>query len=167
LIKIAGLGSIWAEVKRSFNGALCFKGRLGIFKERKMEIEAFLLCDAATNQQGKLNVLGAFYNIFAKEMPMEYPACAVAMRIRFERIEEGEHTIKVQMIDEDGKSTGPKLRGDIGVRFADDLDFVVANFVLNIQRLKFEKYGKYRIDLAIDGQITSSLPFIVRKAPNP
>ncbi|MHC4882477.1 MAG: DUF6941 family protein, partial [Planctomycetota bacterium] len=32
-------------------------------------MEAFLLCDAATDQNGKLNVLGAFDNIFAKETP--------------------------------------------------------------------------------------------------
>lgn len=131
-----------------------------------MNIEAFLLCEAATNHQGKLNVLGAFDNIFAKQMPFVLPACAVAVRIRFERIEEGQHNIKLQMIDEDGKSIGPKLSGDIDVRFRDDLDLIVPNFVLNIQHLKFEKYGKYRIDLAIDGQIASSLPFIVRKAPN-
>ena len=131
-----------------------------------MNIEAFLLCEAATNHQGKLNVLGAFDNIFAKQMPFVLPACAVAVRIRFERIEEGQHNIKLQMIDEDGKSIGPKLSGDINVRFRDDLDLIVPNFVLNIQRLKFEKYGEYRIDLAIDGQIASSLPFIVRSAPN-
>ena len=29
-----------------------------------MNLESFLLCDAATDQQGKLNVLGAFDNIF-------------------------------------------------------------------------------------------------------
>jgi len=131
-----------------------------------MNIEAFLLCEAATNHHGKLNVLGAFDNIFANQMPFVLPACAVAVRIRFERIEEGQHNIKLQMIDEDGKSIGPKLSGDIDVRFRDDLDLIVPNFVLNIQRLKFEKYGEYRIDLAIDGQIKGSLPFIVRKAPN-
>ena len=131
-----------------------------------MDIEAFLLCECATESEGKLNVLGAFVNIFAMQMPFVFPACSVAARIRFERIEEGKHKVKLQMIDEDGKSIGPKLSGGINVRFGEDLDLVVTNFVLNIQRLKFEKYGKYRIDLAIDGKIVSSLPFIVRKAPD-
>jgi len=127
-----------------------------------MNIEAFLLCDAATDQQGKLNILGAFDNIFAKKMPTMHPACAVAARIRFEKIEEGSHTIRIHIIDEDGKSIGPKLQGNINVRIGDDVDSTATNIVLNIQRLKFEKYGQYRIDLAIDNQIKASLPFHVK-----
>ncbi len=131
-----------------------------------MNIEAFLLCDAATDQQGKLNILGAFDNIFAKKVPTMHPACAVAARIRFEKIEEGSHTIRIHIIDEDGKSIGPKLQGNINVRIGDDADSTATNIVLNIQRLKFEKYGQYRIDIAIDNQIKASLPFHVRKISN-
>ncbi len=131
-----------------------------------MNIEAFLLCDAATDQRGKLNILGAFDNIFAKKMPTMHPACAVTARIRFEKIEEGSHTIRIHIIDEDGKSIGPKLEGNVNVRIGDDVDSTATNIVLNIQRLKFEKYGQYRIDLAVDNQIKGSLPFHVREIPN-
>ncbi|MBA7628660.1 hypothetical protein ES703_36155 [subsurface metagenome] len=131
-----------------------------------MNIEAFLLCDAATEQQGKLNVLGAFDNISAKKMPTMHPACAIAARIRFEKIEEGNHPIRIHIIDEDGKSIGPKLQGNINVSIRDDVDSTTANIVLNILRLKLEKYGQYRIDLAIDNQIMGSLPFNVREIPN-
>ena len=126
-----------------------------------MNIEAFLLCDAATDQRGKLNILGAFDNIFAKKMPTMHPACAIAARIRFEKIEEGSHTIRIHIIDEDGKPIGPKLQGNMNVSIGDDVDSRTANIVLNIQRLKFEKYGQYRIDLAIDNQIKASLPIHV------
>ena len=51
-----------------------------------MNIEAFLLCDAATGHQGKLNVLGAFDTIYAKQLPVIHPACAIALRIRFTKI---------------------------------------------------------------------------------
>ena len=131
-----------------------------------MNIEAFLLCDAATDQQGKLNILGAFDNISAKKMPTMHPACAVAARIRFEKIEEGSHTIRIHIIDEDGKSIGPKLEGNVNVRIGDDVDSTATNIVLNIQRLKFEKYGQYRIDLAIDNQIKGSLPLNVKEILN-
>jgi hypothetical protein len=131
-----------------------------------MNIEAFLLCDAATDQLGKLNILGAFDNIFAKKMPTIHPACAVASRIRFNKIEEGSHPIRIQIIDEDGKSIGPKLEGNVNIRIGGDTDSTVANIVLNIQRLKFEKYGQYRIDLAIDNQIKGSLPLYVKEPPN-
>ena len=131
-----------------------------------MNIEAFLLCDAATNPQGRLNVLGAFDNIFAKKIPIKHPACAIAMRIRFEKIEEGDHPMRINIIDEDGNSIGPKLEGNISIRLGPGLDSYAANIVLNIQGLEFKKYGKYRIDLAIDGQIKGSLPLTVREVPN-
>ena len=130
-----------------------------------MNIEAFLLCDAATDQQGKLNVLGAFDNIFTKEVPTMHPACAVAARIRFEKIEEGSHPIRIRIIDEDGKAIVPDLQGNINVSIGDKADSMTANIVLNLQRLKLEKYGQYRIDLAIDNQIMSSLPFYLRETP--
>jgi hypothetical protein len=130
-----------------------------------MNIEAFLLCDAATDQQGKLNVLGAFDTIWAKNVPTMHPACAIAVRIRFEKIEEGSHPIRIHIIDEDGKSIGPNLQGNINVNVGDDMDSGIANIVLNIQRLKLEKYGQYRIDIAIDNQIKGSLPFYVREIP--
>jgi hypothetical protein len=131
-----------------------------------MNIEAFLLCDAATDQQGKLNVLGAFDNIWTKKVPAIHPACAIAARIRFEKVEEGNHPIRIYIIDEDGKSIGPKLEGNVNVRIGDDVDSTATNIVLNIQGLKFEKYGQYRIDLAVDNQIKGSLPFHVRETPN-
>jgi hypothetical protein len=131
-----------------------------------MNIEAFLLCDAATEQQGKLNVLGAFDNIWTKNVPAIHPACAIVARIRFEKIEEGNHPVKIQIIDQDGGNIGPKLEGNISVRIASNLDSSIANLILNIQRLKFKQYGQYRIDLAVDGEIKASLPLRVTKVKN-
>ena len=131
-----------------------------------MEIEAFLLCDAASDQQGKLNVLGAFDHIFPAQMPYILPACAVATRIRFEKIENGHHPLKINIIDEDGHGVGPKLDGALGVQVPDNLDSLAVNFIFCIQQLKLNKYGKYRIDLAIDGQMQNQLPFRVVPAPN-
>ena len=130
-----------------------------------MNIEAFLLCDCATAQRGKLNVLGAFDSIYAKKTPIVHPACTVATRIRFERIEEGEHKVSIAVIDEDGKAIVPRLNGNISVKARPDGGSSVVNLILNLQRLKFENYGEYRIDLAIDGKVEGSLPFSVREVP--
>ena len=132
-----------------------------------MNIEAFLLCDCATqDRQGKLNVLGAFDNIFIAQVPYVHPACTVAGRVRFSKIEEGDHKIQINIIDEDGKEIGPKkLEGHLTVRLGDDVGSGAFNFILNFQRIKFEKHGQYRIDLAIDGRQEGSLPFYVRKIP--
>jgi len=131
-----------------------------------MNIEAFLLCDAATEQQGKLNILGAFDNIYARQLPTIHPACAIALRIRFGISEEGSHPVKILVIDEDARPAGPKLEGNINVKVMEGMDSAVANLILNIRGLKFEKYGKYRIDLTIDNQTIKDLPLTVREVPN-
>ncbi|MCI0499159.1 MAG: hypothetical protein L0Y36_05715 [Planctomycetales bacterium] len=130
-----------------------------------MNVEAFLLCDAATDQHGKLNVLGAFDNIFFKQMPARQPSCSVATRIRFDKIEEGLHSFRIHIINQDGVNIGPKLEGKIDTRPAPNLDSVVTNVILNIQGLEFKQKGKYRIDLAVDGQIQASLPLWVSQVP--
>lgn len=130
-----------------------------------MEIEAFLLCDAATEQQGKLNVLGAFDNFWVRQMPARIPQCAVVARVRFETIEQGSHSVKIQIIDEDGQNIAPKLEGSISVLAAPGMDSSVANLILNIQGLEIKKYGRYQIDLAIDGQSQASLPLRVNEVP--
>lgn len=130
-----------------------------------MDIEAFLLCDAATEQHGKLNILGAFDHIWAKQLPAKHPFCSVATRVRFEKIEEGNHSVKIQIIDEDGNSISPKLEGSVFVQAGPGFDSSVANLILNIQGLEFKKYGRYQIDLAIDDNIQASLPLRVSEIP--
>ncbi len=131
-----------------------------------MEIEAFLLCDAATDQQGKLNVLGAFNPIFTRQIPYTLPSCAIAARMRFEKIESGSHPLKINLIDEDGHGVGPKVSGKLDVQVPDNLDSLAINFIFQIRDLTLNHYGKYRIDLAVDGQIQNQLPFRVVPVPN-
>lgn len=127
-----------------------------------MRVELFSLCDAATVGAGKLNMLGAFDTILATEMPAIHPQCAIALRIRFESIERGEHRVTINFVDEDGKHIIPPANGTIKVNFPDGQRSGSANFILNIQRLKLEKYGEYSIDLAIDERIETSLPLFVK-----
>jgi hypothetical protein len=131
-----------------------------------MNIESFLLCDAATDQRGKLNILGAFDNIFAKEFPVRHRMCCIAARIRFSKIEDGEHMVRIFIIDADGNSIGPKLEGNINVHIGDNLATAAVNLILNIQGLEFKGYGQYQIDLAVDGNVQASLPLYVRPLPN-
>ena len=126
-----------------------------------MEIEIFALCDAATDYGGKLNLLGTFDMIQTKQFPATHPYCSVALRVRFERIEEGDHRVRISIVDEDGKSIGPSVDGSIGVKFPPDLLSVCTNMVLNITGMKFEKPSRYSVDLAIDNRHEKSLPLTV------
>jgi hypothetical protein len=130
-----------------------------------MEVEIFALCDAATDYAGKLNILGTFDAVRARQFPVAFPHCAVALRLRFEHIEEGEHRVRMNFVDEDGRAIVPSLDNSLTVQFPTEEPSICANMVLNINGMKFEKPGRYAIDLAIDGRHERSLPINVAETP--
>lgn len=132
-----------------------------------MKVEMFVLCDAATEHMGKLNLLGTFDSIHARQVPAAHPFCAVAMRLRFERSERGDHRIRVNLIDADGQLVIPSLDANLQVRFAEEAPSFAMNLILNLQGIRFVRFGEYSIDLIADGQPVASLPLFVRQMPSP
>jgi hypothetical protein len=127
-----------------------------------MTIQVAVLCDAATDYNGKLNLLGTFDTIYAPQLPVHHPQCSVAMRVAFERAEEGPHQLAIHFVDEDGQ---PILRGTevpLEVIFPADATFISRNFIVNIQQLKFEKTGLYAVDLILDNRRLCSIPLAVK-----
>jgi hypothetical protein len=132
-----------------------------------MRVEIFALCDAATDSHGKLNLLGTFDTLAAVSFPSRHPHCSIALRLRFRRIEEGTHRVRLQFVDEDGQPVIPPLDGQLDVHCRPEADSASANLVLNLQSLPLNRPGRYSIDLAIDGREEASLPLYVVQAPQP
>ena len=128
-----------------------------------MRVEVFSICDAATNDANKLNILGIFDAIWAAKVPVLHPQCAIALRIRFDAHEVGEHTVAVSFMDADGKHVIPSAQGVIQVTLANGQRSGSADLILNIQSLRLESFGEHSIDLAIDGANAASLPLFVKK----
>ena len=128
-----------------------------------MKVELFVLCDAAADYNGKLNILGTFDTIWAKQIPAVHPQCAIALRVRFSRIEEGDHMVRINIVDEDGKAVIPSLEAGIHVQFREMPSSVSMNMIFNIQGLKINNYGEYSIDLAINGRHEASLPLYMNR----
>lgn len=132
-----------------------------------MTIQIAVLCDAATDYGGKLNLLGTFDTIFTHQLPAAYPQCAVALRIIFTRIEEGSHKVKMNFVDEDGRFVMPSIDMPVDVSVPGDASFVARNFLINIQQLKFDRIGEYSVDIALDGRQEASIPLMVRQVAKP
>ena len=130
-----------------------------------MKIEAFVLCDAATESYGKLNVLGAFDQIYAAKLPLAPLSCAVALRLRFAKMEEGPHRVRLQFVDSDGKSIFPPMEGPIYPRMGADVESVAVNMIINLQNIKLDAFADYQINLAVDNIAMASLPLRIREAP--
>src|SRR4051812_12534412 len=130
-----------------------------------MDIQVAVLCDAATDYSGKLNLLGAFDTICASQMPAVHPQCSIALRMTFSKSEEGTHEVKLSFVDEDGKLVMQGIPITLEVAVPEETIFISRNFIINIQQLKFEKPGLYSIDISMDGEQEGSIPLLVKHIP--
>lgn len=132
-----------------------------------MKIEIFSLCDAATDNHGKLNILGTFDQIYAAKMPVVHPACAIALRLRFDKMEEGAHSVKLQLVNPDGVPVFQPMEGEVHPRMGVDVGSVAVNLILNFQHIKFDDFADYQINLSVGDMALASLPLRVREMPRP
>lgn len=132
-----------------------------------MNLEAALICDAATDSGGKLNVLGAFDTVFAAAVPFKHQHMAIALRIRFAGHELGEHTVKIHFMDSDGQKVIPPLDGKLNIQFGAGAETAVGNLIINLNNVEFKQPGEYAVEIAIDGAQVHSMPFFVKTRPQP
>lgn len=131
-----------------------------------LKLEIFTLCDSAVDYGGKVCILGAFDSVAAAEAPYTVTHCAVVARMRFHRIEEGNHKLRVTLADQDGKMIMPNVDAQVGVRFTEKAQSATFNLVMQINGLKLEQFGEYTVDLAVDGVHQGSLPLYFGKSPH-
>ena len=131
-----------------------------------MNIQVAVLCDAATDDNGKLNLLGAFDTIYTQQLPAVHPQCSIALRVTFSSDDEGKHQLQLNFVDADGHSimvNFPPI--PVEVSLPEDMHFGTRNFIVNLQQMKFENPGLYSIDISLDGQPQTSIPLLVRHNP--
>jgi hypothetical protein len=130
-----------------------------------MNIQVAVLCDAATNDHEKLNLLGAFDTIYAQQLPAFHPQCSVALRLTFTPGEEGHHQITLNFVNADGRAIMPPMDLPASVVIPDDAHFVTRTFIINIQQLKFNEPGMFSLDIQLNGRSQASIPLLVKHVP--
>lgn len=126
-----------------------------------VQLEILTFCDAATEQGGRLNILGATDHIGTPVLPFKYPQCAVVARLRAARIEEGSHTMRLMIIDADGQPL-LNVEGKMEIRFHQGMGGVV-NLIINAHQLEFREAGEYALEIAVDGIQLGSTPLFVQQ----
>ena len=132
-----------------------------------MNIQVAVLCDAATDDNGKLNFLGAFDTIYAPQLPAVHPQCAVALRVTFNAGDEGTRKLMLNFVNADGRAIMPPIEIPVAVALPDDAYFLTRNFIVNIQQLRFTEPGLYRVDVRLDGESQASIPLLVKMIKRP
>ena len=130
-----------------------------------MNVQVAVLCDAATDDNGKMNLLGAFDTIYAQQLPAVHPQCAVALRVTFAADDEGKRKLKLNFINADGRAIMPAIEVPVAVALPDDAHFLTRNFIVNIQQLKFAEAGLYSVDVRLDDKSQVAIPLLVKLPP--
>jgi hypothetical protein len=127
-----------------------------------VNVQVAILCDAATDDNGKLNLLGAFDTIYAQQLPAVHPQCAVALRVTFVTGDEGQRKLALNFINADGHPVMPAMEIPVAIALPEDVYFVTRNIIVNIQQLKFVEAGLYSVDVLLDGKSLARIPLQVK-----
>lgn len=125
-----------------------------------MQVEFLTYCDAATDYEGRLNILGATDRFVAPYLPFRQPNCAVALRLRAIRGEEGDHMVHIALVDSD-RRTQMNVNGEIAFRLPADVQHGVVQMVVNVQGLDFLVEGEYALIVEVDGRLVARQPLTV------
>jgi hypothetical protein len=128
-----------------------------------MKIELLALADFAADYGGKLSVIGIFDTIFARQMPAVHPHCCLAVKLRFDKEEEGQKRLRLSICDDDGRLVLPAMEIPINVAMPADAQTNTIQVVANIAGMKIETFGEYSIDLELDGRHEGSSPLFARQ----
>ncbi len=126
-----------------------------------MQLEILTFCDAAAEYGGRLSILGATDNLTSDEIPFRYPHCALAVRLRAARVEQGHHNVRLMVIDADGEPI-LNIDGGMDVNVSSTIGSSM-HLIVNAQNLEFKREGEYAIEVAVDGIQLGSSPLMVRK----
>ena len=129
-----------------------------------MKVELLAICDAATDYQGRLSILGVFEGIAAPKLPVLRDRCSIVTRMRFASDEAGSHQLRIALRNKKGVLLMPELKARFSVKPSVESGSVAANLVLNLNKLKIDEFGRHEIVLFVDDKMVESIPLTVARA---
>lgn len=135
-----------------------------------MRAEFLVVCDFAVDQGGKLTLLGTFDTIKAVQVPITLGTMGVGLRLRPERNERlpKDYKVEVKLVGPDGASIST-LNAELRMKQTPaekDLETTSAQLAFSLIGVVFPAYGKYRVELWVDGEQKHYIPiFVVEGSP--
>ena len=119
----------------------------------RVEVRFAILADAANKaENGKLNLLGTFDRISAKEFPATHLGAKLVVRLAMSSSETGkEHDIAFVLIDEDGKELAAS-RGKMKIKQVKAVLDSHVDLIVDFPVMPFPKPGNYRIDILVNDE---------------
>lgn len=130
-----------------------------------MELDLAVMADAANvSQEGKLNILGVFDTIWARDFPVRHPAMVFVLRVRADFTDQGTHHLQVRLMDADGNQLF-KAEGPLQVPSAAPGRHTRPHIIMGLNGITFAKPGDYSFEVMVDDHHLKSIPLHLLRAP--
>jgi hypothetical protein len=131
-----------------------------------LNIDFAFVCDYA-DVTGKINALGiGFDTIYSPTIPCKHNLFFLVIQIRANSLEIGEKEVEVNLIDDDGKSILPPLRGKITMFKPASGTETISRLALQFQNVEFPRYGTYSLHALVDGHEMVRVPIKISQPPS-
>ena len=131
-----------------------------------MQLKFAFLCDYAQESGGKLNALGAGWDmLYAQSLPVQHPMMCFVAKLSGTIAEAGTKTITLRLIDADGTDIIPAVSQPVPFEVKPPTLEGNINYLLQLGGLLFQKYGTYAFHLTVQDNEMVSLPFSVLMPP--
>lgn len=129
-----------------------------------MNLDFAFVCDYAEVPQ-KVNAIGIGFDvIYAPEVPYRHPLFFVVAQLRARSVEAGEKNLQVDLIDENGHSIIPTLRGKLNVARPRVGVETTARLAMKLSNVQFPQYGEYSIHVLVEGLEYIRIPLRIERA---
>jgi hypothetical protein len=129
-----------------------------------MRVKLALLADGANvSREGKLNLLGIFDTIYARDLPTAHPHMHLVLRFEAEAAEAGSvRRVEVQFLSPGGEALF-RLPGSVTIQRGAEGTAIGIDHVLALANLAFEHPGTYRFRVLVDGAVVVEVPLRVER----
>ncbi|HEX9580892.1 MAG TPA: hypothetical protein VF970_07285 [Gemmatimonadales bacterium] len=132
-----------------------------------MKVTLAVLADAANiSREGKLNILGAFNQLVAREVPVRWPLMHLVVRIEATAGEDEKHRLGIRVLDEDGKLVAPPIDAMMSFGPTRRGRPRRTQLIVGIAGAAFPRYGTYEFEVLVDSQSLAMVPLHVEPHPD-
>ena len=133
-----------------------------------MDVTFAVVADYANvSREGKLNVMGIFDRVFARQIPARFPPMQLVIRLEADYEElNTEHGIRVQLADPDGEAVFD-IDGSFTPRGGRPGEKTSVNHVLQLGNVPLQQTGPHRVLVWIDDALEREVVIHVTRAPDP
>lgn len=132
-----------------------------------MDINLALVCDyAIVDRFGKLSIMGIFEQLWINRFPAVHPRVHLVLRLKGKRTEIGKHRVRIRFLNQEDEEI---ISGDGVFEFNEPpagVTEIEAGTVL-VFDLPLASPGRYRFQIAVDEEITTTVKLNVVQAPTP